>query len=560
MIDKSTSRKICESCANGLILANIFRVKVIESNGKYRELLKSLQSDTNTKSVDKEESIERIQENVGKVNTKRRQRFSQDDPASVLKVEVEEYDDCQENEKDEKLKNLLEMDSEQTCVVCADPLKEKSSMVSFRNVLNKVLPLKDTETSDSICVSCIEVTKAAEKLFAIKDQVKNMKQEVEFKRGSMGDECQFCLINDVFSTRTPKYLVHKFNLMPLCRDNEENKIKSEAKSCKECIKLLKKVYVLPIQYLKRQKMMEDTLKVPDSTIREKRRKNESTKENVSHHKKNKSKKKRLEKDKFLQFIKTENCSDESDEEAIPLSKFIKRRRKKLKLRSKPMYVKPNTRASLPEDYQCHMSDFEEDDSDCGVSTPRMGEPLNQPFKHHYKPCSECKLKYITDYELEVHHDVVHRTKGNVCEHCNKKFINFVGVKAHKHKVHFADCSSVSLFRELCEICGVLTKTLEEHQSVHSDARPFVCHQCGHSSKTKDLLAAHVRAMHTGEKRYGCKYCDKRFSYSADRARHEISSHTKQYKYVCRTCNKGFLKKNFLTTHQKTHEGTFLDEM
>lgn len=255
------------------------------------------------------------------------------------------------------------------------------------------------------------------------------------------------------------------------------------------------------------------------------------------------------------MIKTENSSDENasdGSDAQALSKFLKKRRKKLKLRPKVKYVRPSNVRAIPDDYQCHMSDFVDSDSDEVILSPRMGEALNRPFKHTLLPCSECKLSFVTDYELYVHFDVVHRTKGDVCEHCNKKFINFVGVKAHKHKVHFADCSSVSLFRELCEICGVLTKTLEEHQSVHSDARPFVCHKCGHSSKTKDLLAAHVRAMHTGEKRYGCKYCDKRFSYSADRSRHEISSHTKQYKYVCRTCNKGFLKKNFLMSHQKTH--------
>lgn len=563
MKDKRTPRKICESCANGLILANIFRLKVIESNGKCRELLKWLQKDKQDNS--QEDIIERLQKNVGKVNTKRRDRFSQD-PASVLKVEVEDYDDNNgtgftdnvsvASEEDEaKVTNVLETETEKICVVCAEPMKEKVPLLHFRQVLNKILPLKETEIPDSICPDCMEVTKEAERLFAIRDQVRNMKQEVESKKDvSLSEECQFCSINDVFSTRTPKYLVHKFNLMPVCRENEENKIHSESKSCKGCMKLLKQVYLLVTQYCKGQKTLEDALKVP--VIKEKRSFKEKTSTPL---KKSKSKKKRRVKEELLEFIKDENCSEES-EDNVRLSKFVKRRRKKLKLRPKPKYVKPNPRASFPEDYQCHMSDFEEDDTDCDLTTPRMGEPLNQPFKHHFKHCSECKLKYITDYELEVHYDVVHRTKGDICEHCNKKFINFVGVKAHKHKVHFADCSSVSLFRELCEICGVLTKTLEEHQSVHSDARPFVCHQCGHSSKTKDLLAAHVRAMHTGEKRYGCKYCDKRFSYSADRARHEISSHTKQYKYVCRTCNKGFLKKNFLISHQKTHEGTFLDEM
>ncbi|XP_063705749.1 zinc finger protein 724-like [Culicoides brevitarsis] len=558
--DCNTPSKICGSCANGLILANIFRIKVIESNGKCRELLKSLHRGTTT---DNEEIVEHVQENIGKVNTKRRD-FSLQDPASIIKVEVQEEDlmldsdamqESRGEDTKENVKNMLEPDNIKTCLICSIVLNEDISVKPYKMTLSKMIWMKEIEDKKSICASCVDITVSAEKLMEIREKVRNVKEEGGNKREKSQNECQFCLINDVFSTRTPKYLVNKFNLMPMCKENEKNKISSDAKSCKECMKLLKQIYSLLTQHFKGLKMSEDTIKSSQT-----KEKSDPSCERMDFALK--SKRITSKRIKVAPKIVGKNSysSEVSDEEAVPLSKFVKRRKRKLKLRPKPKYVKPNPRASFPEDYQCHMSDFEEDESDSGVTTPQMGEPLNQPFKHRYKQCTECKMKYITDFELEVHYDVQHRTKGDICEHCNKKFINFVGVKAHKHKVHFADCSSVSLFRELCDICGVLTKTLEEHQSIHFDARPFVCHQCAHSSKTKDLLAAHVRAMHTGEKRYGCKYCEKRFSYSADRARHEISSHTKQYKYVCRTCNKGFLKKNFLTSHQKTHEGTFLDEM
>lgn len=282
-------------------------MKVIESNGRCRELLKNIrkESDDDKNVSSSQESIEKLQK-IGKVKTSKRfdDQISQN-PASVLKVEVEEYDNFHDNNdfvdnynENESKMNISKVDDTLTCGICAETLLEKTPLTNFTSTLTKILPIELHE-SGFICSNCVQLTKSAEKLLEIRQNVINVKREYE----NLGDDCQFCLINDVFSTRTPKYLVHKYNLMPLCRDSDSNKLIPDAKSCKECMKLLKNVYSILCLYTKRQKMMEN---VEKSCKAEKPRKSESNKRKNIIFKKEKSKKKKKSRE-FM--IKTENSSD-----------------------------------------------------------------------------------------------------------------------------------------------------------------------------------------------------------------------------------------------------------
>lgn len=505
---------ICQSCANVLVMANLFRVKVIESNAVFRELLNKEAEPDNIKlelenftsqpyivneQIEHDEYMdyECLDEDledipVIKATTVKKNGELNQKPKKVLQVINQQ-------------KSVAMITARKECSVCGE--KEVKELPSSTNlmILKKILLLSDNEKIH-VCSKCLENLRRVEVFFERNFTVNSVENECK---------CQFCLKSKVQLGTMAKYLFIMYNSLPDTIKKVPENAKVEKKTCNECIKVLQVVH-----------KVQRAFKIKERTKR--------------------------------RII----CREELLRDFGLVSNVTPEKRKstssrKLKRRFNQRYVKPDSDEEVSDGYQCHMSDFDEVESDTDMPIVKFGSPLNTPFTFKYLECTECHTKCISSLQLEVHIEIMHRTLSTICNLCNKKFPHTDNVKNHKNNVHFAHCSysinGRNNNKSLCDVCGLLTREFNYHYDIHIGVKNYVCHFCGHTARCKDKLKCHILAIHTKIKKYLCKYCGKGFSYSPDRMRHEIGSHTKQYKHICKLCNRGFLKKNFLTAHQKTHD-------
>ena len=91
--------------------------------------------------------------------------------------------------------------------------------------------------------------------------------------------------------------------------------------------------------------------------------------------------------------------------------------------------------------------------------------------------------------------------------------------------------------------------------VHEGKRPYACHVCGLTCKSKSHLNTHIRSVHEKEKLFQCKFCDRSFFDRAHLKKHQ-DVHDDFRPHKCHICDKTFKRKHHLGTHLKTiHEST-----
>lgn len=655
--------KICKSCANGLILANVFRVKVIESNAKYRELLVSNELKRNQErsesTLEEQGNLEMVVESIS--DDEMQIEVLDEFPIDGVSDKEEEVDKsvkiCQKISKKkqkkppflkntiaEVKKNLrlkiignLPAKPVQICFICTEPAAKLNPVSPFKETLNRIVSIGDIKQSERLCDRCMQKLKLSKTFFS--------KLSIAMKRDFSKDSCQFCSCksNDLLNTSQGPFAI--FNALP--KIGYESRIYYNGKTCVTCVQILNKIKTIRHSYLSKgiifgvatkvsdfkpshkqqliSKIMSDgskecpkvkeepkqaksiekntktkkvlikpSTKSPQTTISKTKvndlkerlkgqirkedsiseiKQPESTKKIswLSVYSQNKDIKKSDDPKKALiSRILSEvpvnsedpDNDDESIKQIIDSYKDIpnpETSNKRIRIRAEPRYVCPDPNEPLPEDYQCHMSDFEELDSDSEVPPVRFRAPLNVPFTPNFVTCPECNTKFINSFEMEAHIECMHRTSSNVCNICNQNYKDISCVKSHKIGVHFVDFSTFD-FKRQCDICGIITKRFDDHMTNHMGTRPYLCQLCSYKGKTKHGLKSHISAIHLAEKRYKCKYCDKGFSYAADRGRHEIGMHTKKFKHICQVCGKCCLKKNFLTAHIRSqHPDEYFEE-
>ena len=166
-------------------------------------------------------------------------------------------------------------------------------------------------------------------------------------------------------------------------------------------------------------------------------------------------------------------------------------------------------------------------------------------------CEECG-KICKSKRSLFSHKYTHK-KEISCDMCEMKFWCQSLLKDHKQKKHLGN-ERVRNF--ICHICGMGfydQPTLDQHQQVHSDARPYKCSQCPASFKRPRHLRIHENA-HNGVKPYQCTTCLKSFSTKYDMETHELSVHQGKFDFVCPICSKSFTRNKMLKSHMKTHGG------
>lgn len=159
--------------------------------------------------------------------------------------------------------------------------------------------------------------------------------------------------------------------------------------------------------------------------------------------------------------------------------------------------------------------------------------LNIPPTQILYKCPQCPATYDHEPDLIVHFDILHITKGTLCNECGLNCKNIASLRQHKIRIHY------QVYDHLCEICGRQFPGKSKyvtHFVTHFAARNVLCQVCPATFKTKKALNLHMRT-HTGEKPYNCEVCHKRFSHYSDKKRHTYT-HTDFRPYNCEVCQKG----------------------
>lgn len=133
----------------------------------------------------------------------------------------------------------------------------------------------------------------------------------------------------------------------------------------------------------------------------------------------------------------------------------------------------------------------------------------------------------------------------VCQLCQKAFRNSRSLREH-------DVVHTGARDYACSVCGKAFGTatnMRIHLLTHSGQRPFECQTCGATFRQKDSLKVHVR-KHTGERPYVCTVCNMAFDRNFTLKNHMLKHAEKSF--VCSVCGKSFSTRGGLNNHERLH--------
>ena len=163
-------------------------------------------------------------------------------------------------------------------------------------------------------------------------------------------------------------------------------------------------------------------------------------------------------------------------------------------------------------------------------------------------CTTCGEHFKTALDLGKHKLVVH-TEGFTCQFCGKVFYAAYNLSIHQ-KIH----SSVKSY--MCRICGrgfTQNSHMHDHMKIHSDTREYSCEHCGNQFKFRSALKNHIERLHNPNyvKRYPCDECGERYHTKTMLKNHQ-AKHSDARPFVCEQCGKTFKLSRHRTRHMKTH--------
>jgi uncharacterized Zn-finger protein len=214
-----------------------------------------------------------------------------------------------------------------------------------------------------------------------------------------------------------------------------------------------------------------------------------------------------------------------------------------------------------------------------IKNQHTGAPQKPREKY---PCSMCG-KFLSSVPALKNHEERHTIELMSPEEMNKNIKKFVcdlcGLRFRLKSYVFNHIENVHIRTKYpCVLCpeGFYKKyEMKDHiRRYHTMETPYACDFKGCEKKfaRKKNLKIHIvsgsvglfrdlftnfnflqQRIHTGERPYACTYefCEKRFMHFIDKKRHMIS-HTGIKPHNCHVCQRGFMRKNELKSHMRTH--------
>lgn len=135
-----------------------------------------------------------------------------------------------------------------------------------------------------------------------------------------------------------------------------------------------------------------------------------------------------------------------------------------------------------------------------------------------------------------------------CQHCNKKYRNYVHLRSHQSLHHFNE----DTFK--CVACSSIFVTLEklkEHEKVHVNLKTAFCELCQKAYSSKAAIRRHLATVHVVEKQrpYQCEICDFAFGCRWHLQDH-MRTHTGKRDYACPICRQPFTHSGSMNRHAK----------
>ena len=139
--------------------------------------------------------------------------------------------------------------------------------------------------------------------------------------------------------------------------------------------------------------------------------------------------------------------------------------------------------------------------------------------------------------------------------CGKAFRTSTEVKVHSI-VHSEVKPFVCDFKG-CEFRAKRQRIVDNHKLVHTNVLPFKCEECHNCFKTKYMLSAHQKRMHSSCPSFLCRFEGCRQLFQTDRQlfRHKVKVHNVKRKiYRCDWPGCDYTSIKSLTEHKALHTG------
>ncbi|CAL8087533.1 unnamed protein product [Orchesella dallaii] len=165
----------------------------------------------------------------------------------------------------------------------------------------------------------------------------------------------------------------------------------------------------------------------------------------------------------------------------------------------------------------------------------------EPYKFKC-PAPNCDKRFLDERKMKLH--FVNHTKNIRCMDCNMSFASQSNLNQHK-TIHTGERPFI------CEYCGTrfrLNSKLQDHLRIHTGERPYTCNDCDQTFKTSSVLYRHMK-IHSVGGPYNCDVCHKSFTRKRSKTLHMIT-HSWVHPYTCDVCDKSYTQKGSKTRHMK----------
>ena len=201
------------------------------------------------------------------------------------------------------------------------------------------------------------------------------------------------------------------------------------------------------------------------------------------------------------------------------------------------------------------------------SKRKVSKRLSNEAKTTYDPksklytCPHCNLQLkagMTNH-LRWHKEHPQETypSRSTCEHCGKTFKKIGILRAHINRMHSNMPKKFKCTYEGCERAFKMRGELNTHLLIHTNAKNFICTECGLGFRTKMAMDSHTLRKHTNLKpSIPCEECGKLFKVRSDLYSHAMTHKARKERiHRCVECNLTFRTQQSLDRHRELHDPT-----